>query len=385
MELELNETQALIQKTARDFATRVIAPQAAEHRRDGAIPAARSCAASAELGLMAVNVPPELGRRRGRRGRVRARDAGDRARLRVDGGDDERHQHGRRGHRALRHRRAEGSATAPGSQAASTPSGSFALSEPDAGSDPGGDAHDRAARRRRLGPRRRQAVDHRRRARGRLHRVGAHRRRPRRAPAASRASSSRGAPRAAASGRPEDKLGIRASNTVAARVRRLPRPERRASRAGERRLQDRDDGARRRAHRDQLAGHRHRAGGARRERRVREGAARVRRAHRRATRPSSGSSPTCRRSIDAAHLLCRCARPGSKRRGSPSRARPRWRRSSPARRPSASATTPCRSTAATATRASCPPSATCATRASRRFTRARARSSAIVIARSVLG
>ena len=30
VDLELNETQLLVQKTARDFATRVIAPQAAE-------------------------------------------------------------------------------------------------------------------------------------------------------------------------------------------------------------------------------------------------------------------------------------------------------------------------------------------------------------------
>ena len=60
MELELSETQALIQKTARDFAARVVAPQAAETDATERFPAA-AMKGLAELGLMAINVPPELG------------------------------------------------------------------------------------------------------------------------------------------------------------------------------------------------------------------------------------------------------------------------------------------------------------------------------------
>ena len=60
--------------------------------------------------------------------------------------------------------------------------GCFGLTEPDAGSDPGVDAHDRQARRRRLGAQRHQDVDHQRLARRRGGRVGAHRRRHPRLP-----------------------------------------------------------------------------------------------------------------------------------------------------------------------------------------------------------
>src|SRR5258708_35439912 len=60
MDLDLNETQTLIQKTARDFATRVVAPRAAELDATERFPR-EALRGLAELGLMAINVPPELG------------------------------------------------------------------------------------------------------------------------------------------------------------------------------------------------------------------------------------------------------------------------------------------------------------------------------------
>ena len=60
MQLELSETQALVQKTAREFAARAIAPHAAavdEHER---FPR-EQLRGLAELGLLAINVPVELG------------------------------------------------------------------------------------------------------------------------------------------------------------------------------------------------------------------------------------------------------------------------------------------------------------------------------------
>jgi alkylation response protein AidB-like acyl-CoA dehydrogenase len=60
MDLELNETQSLIQKTARDFAARVVAPQAAEIDATERFPG-DVMRALADLGLMAINVPQELG------------------------------------------------------------------------------------------------------------------------------------------------------------------------------------------------------------------------------------------------------------------------------------------------------------------------------------
>jgi alkylation response protein AidB-like acyl-CoA dehydrogenase len=60
VDLELTETQALVQKTARDFATRVIAPQAAEIDEKEKFPR-EILRGLAELGLMAINVPTELG------------------------------------------------------------------------------------------------------------------------------------------------------------------------------------------------------------------------------------------------------------------------------------------------------------------------------------
>jgi alkylation response protein AidB-like acyl-CoA dehydrogenase len=60
MELTLDETQTLVQKTAREYATRVIMPEAAAIDREERFPKA-ILKGLADLGLMAVNVPEELG------------------------------------------------------------------------------------------------------------------------------------------------------------------------------------------------------------------------------------------------------------------------------------------------------------------------------------
>ena len=60
MKLSQNDTQTLVQKTARDFATRVLLPQAAAIDRNELIPP-EVLRGLAELGLMAVNVAPALG------------------------------------------------------------------------------------------------------------------------------------------------------------------------------------------------------------------------------------------------------------------------------------------------------------------------------------
>ena len=60
MDLIPSETQGLVQKTARDFAERVVMPRAAAIDASSAIPA-EVLQGLAELGLLAVNVPAELG------------------------------------------------------------------------------------------------------------------------------------------------------------------------------------------------------------------------------------------------------------------------------------------------------------------------------------
>ncbi len=60
MDFELNETQRMVQKAARDYATRVIAPEAAAIDREERFPRGL-LKGLAELGLMAVAVPEELG------------------------------------------------------------------------------------------------------------------------------------------------------------------------------------------------------------------------------------------------------------------------------------------------------------------------------------
>ena len=60
MNLTLSETQTLVQKTARDFAQRAIAPEASAIDREERFPK-EQLKGLADLGLMAVNVPEELG------------------------------------------------------------------------------------------------------------------------------------------------------------------------------------------------------------------------------------------------------------------------------------------------------------------------------------
>jgi len=60
MKLELNETQKMVQSAARDYATRVIMPEAAAIDREERWPVA-IVKGLGELGLLAVNVPAELG------------------------------------------------------------------------------------------------------------------------------------------------------------------------------------------------------------------------------------------------------------------------------------------------------------------------------------
>lgn len=60
MDLTPNETQKMVQAAARDYATRVILPEAAAIDREERFPKA-ILKGLAELGLMAVNVPEELG------------------------------------------------------------------------------------------------------------------------------------------------------------------------------------------------------------------------------------------------------------------------------------------------------------------------------------
>ena len=60
MDLDVTDTQALVQKTARDYAERHIRPVAAELDRDSRFPA-ELLKGLAELGLMGVNVPAALG------------------------------------------------------------------------------------------------------------------------------------------------------------------------------------------------------------------------------------------------------------------------------------------------------------------------------------
>ncbi|MGH7282278.1 MAG: acyl-CoA dehydrogenase family protein, partial [Polyangiaceae bacterium] len=60
MNLALTETQALVQKTAKDFAARAIAPKAADIDKQGKIPV-EIIKGLGEVGLLAVNVPEDLG------------------------------------------------------------------------------------------------------------------------------------------------------------------------------------------------------------------------------------------------------------------------------------------------------------------------------------
>ena len=60
MDFELNETHRMVQTTARDFATKSILPYAAAIDKEERFPR-EILKGLAELGLMAVNVPADLG------------------------------------------------------------------------------------------------------------------------------------------------------------------------------------------------------------------------------------------------------------------------------------------------------------------------------------
>src|ERR1700733_12657237 len=60
MHLELNETQRMVQQAARDYATRVIQPQAADIDKHERFPR-EILKGLGELGLLGVNVPEEYG------------------------------------------------------------------------------------------------------------------------------------------------------------------------------------------------------------------------------------------------------------------------------------------------------------------------------------
>ncbi|HTE56177.1 MAG TPA: acyl-CoA dehydrogenase family protein [Kofleriaceae bacterium] len=60
MRFELTEEQALVERTTRDYAERVLAPRAAERDRTGEFPT-RELVELAGLGLLGINVPEELG------------------------------------------------------------------------------------------------------------------------------------------------------------------------------------------------------------------------------------------------------------------------------------------------------------------------------------
>src|SRR4051812_46836659 len=60
LDFELNDEQRLVRVTARDFATRELAPKAAARDRSGAFPV-EELRALAKLGLLGVNLPEALG------------------------------------------------------------------------------------------------------------------------------------------------------------------------------------------------------------------------------------------------------------------------------------------------------------------------------------
>ena len=61
MTYELSEEEALIQQTVRSFATRKLAPLVPEAEKTGRFPRDRVLPEMAELGLLSIGVPPELG------------------------------------------------------------------------------------------------------------------------------------------------------------------------------------------------------------------------------------------------------------------------------------------------------------------------------------
>ena len=297
------------------------------------LPAWTSSVASGELGLLAVNVPAAYGGSEARRGRLRARDHGDRraptARTAVTmavtnmvgetiarfGTEEQR--------RRCLPRLASGEWLA----------GAFGLSEPQAGSDAGGDAHARGAAAATAGSSTarssgsRAATSRASSSSGRRPTPGAGARGDHRLPR--RGGARPGSP----SGGTRRRWASGPSSTVSLAFDGCEVPD--AARLGERRggVPDRARRARRRADRHRRAGDGHDPRRARREPPLREGAPRLRQAHRRAPgdrvharrhghRARRGPAPDAPRGR---------AQGGGARR---SRARRRWRSSSRARRPS---------------------------------------------------
>jgi alkylation response protein AidB-like acyl-CoA dehydrogenase len=136
VDLDLNETQRLVQKSARDYATRVVAPQAAAIDASEEFPRA-VLRGLADLGLMAINLPPEVGGAGAgvvsyalAMQEIARACASTAVMMSVTnmvgeaiarfGTDAQKQEH------------------CPKLASGEHPMGSFALSEPDAGSDPGG-------------------------------------------------------------------------------------------------------------------------------------------------------------------------------------------------------------------------------------------------------
>ncbi len=307
----------------------------------------------AELGLMAVNVPDGARRRRRRvRSPTRSRCRRSPRACASTAVHDERHQHGRRGHRALRHRGAEG-ALLPGASRAASRARQLRAQRARRRQRPGRDAHHGAGATATAGSSTEPSSGSRAAPPRACSSSGRARPRPRPAPRASRASSWRGDARAA-------RRGARRTRWASAARTPCRSSSRAAGVPGDALLGAENEGFKVAmmaldGGRIGIAspGHRHRARRARRERALREGPPGVRRAHRRAP----GDPVEARRHEDVRstrRTCCRCARRGSRSGRSRSRARRRWPSSSRARRPSASATRPSRSTAATATSASSP-------------------------------
>ena len=105
IDFELTDEQQLVRDTARDFADARACAEGGGARSLGRV--SRRGIARARQARPARRQHPRGARRRaGGRGRLLAGDDGDRARRCVGRGGDGRHQHGRRGDRQVRHRRA---------------------------------------------------------------------------------------------------------------------------------------------------------------------------------------------------------------------------------------------------------------------------------------
>jgi alkylation response protein AidB-like acyl-CoA dehydrogenase len=175
MDFELDETAAMVQASARDYATKEILPRAATIDREGRIPHS-ILKGLAELGMMTLAVPEELGGAdvgsvaySAALSEVARACASTAVTMSVTNMVSE--VIARFGTDAQKKR------YVPQLASGALAAGSFALSEPEAGSDPGAMRTTAEEGRRSLGDRRRQAVDHERRLRGRVRGVGAYGRR----------------------------------------------------------------------------------------------------------------------------------------------------------------------------------------------------------------